>query len=1125
MNRDPFYTQIVEKLNGTLDADIFEDCASDLLRSIYPGLTPIRGGSDSGMDGAIGDNAGEPFPLVTTTSDDVISNLTRNLTTYKKDGGTRRVAVLACSCSLTPRRKNNLFARARELDFELQNIHDQSAFANLLYNNPHWCLELLNLPSTPPPLSKIPKTERPFLNAPLVGRGTSLDWLYQTRGDRLLLGQPGSGKTFLLHKLAEDNRGLFLISRTREEIASGIRSQLPTAIFVDDAARDRDLIITLRHMRQEMNIDFDIIATGWLGEKNELIQSLNLPDSRVHHLDHLTRDEIVEVVHGAGIKGSERLIKEIVDQAEGRPGLAVTLTLLCLQGGIRDVVIGDFLSSFVLDFAGRFIDERSTYILAVLSLTGNQGATLSALEQILKIPITDLHRTIKKLAASGVVMEITGGQITVRPPALRYALVRNVFFTGTGLPIEPILKQLPNRLEAIFTLIGTRGRGANISDDLLRSLVSELDMPNGWEAYAWLGHNEAEWAFYQCSGFLKPIAAPGLANAPELYLPALLTSCIGDDRPLHANPDHVLRLIEDWVKSADPGTIDSLEHRQILLTILEKWLSSGGDWNVGGKALQLVMSPQFENHSSDPGSGRRFSIKNGIVSSDNIEKIKALWPRVLRVICSIVIENWSSIHGLIEEWAYPGRFGVSLPENVYSNIRSFANQMLVDVISQTTQHPGTLHWANELAKNCDFEVQVNLDTDFETLYPPFFHDDDLKESQEHWLKSLKVMTDQWSLEKPEVVAQSLAHIEDEARKVNISWPRLSTNLSSNLADLAVECLPWAKAFLAKNLPSDLLYPFLKRAMDTNETGWQEFFIDNLSHPALQDSIVSLILTSNGPPNKLLLQVLKMLDKRHFQWIRLVCSQNAVPEQHLRLLFNHVDSTVAQAAAEGEWLAEPKGVIRSSLIQDWEKVIVRSSVETSSDHGFWLGEIFSKSPDLSLLWLRRLISQRGDKYSSFLYRNVLRAAISSLSHGSRLELLEQVPDEYGFDKLVIHLVEKSPERYQCLLDISRLKRYHLVPLSGDLSDEWFKLATLATQAGFGARDIAIATMEDDADILHNMDGEADKWANWIKRFEKISSNDDAIIKMIAETGTEIATKRLKSAQDRLRNESVYGYFSD
>jgi hypothetical protein len=757
-----------------------------------------------------------------------------------------------------------------------------------------------------------------------------------------------------------------------------------------------------------------------------------------------------------------------------------------------------------------------------VSLAGDQGMTLLALSKILNTPTTDLHRIINQLAESGVVMQVMGDRIVVRPPALRDALIKNTFFSGVALPIEPLLDQIPNRYETVMALIRARNRGANVPDHLLRALVSELGRPKVWEEYAWLGRKEAEWAFYQCSDFLKPIAVPGLANAPELYLPELLTSCIGDDRPLHSNPDHILRLIEDWVKSTDPGTIETIEHRQTLLTILEKWLNPRGDWNVGSKALKLVMSPQFENHFSDPGSGRRVSIKNGIVSFDNLQKIKTLWPRTLNLLDSITIENWSPLHELIEEWAYPGRFGVRLPENFVKDMAAFAKQMLIDIISLATQHPGTLHWANEIAKNCDFEPEIALDTDFETLYPPFFRDEDLNENQARWEKSLRIMADKWSSKEPEAVAQSLAHIENEARKANLSWPRLSVNLCLNLANIAIECLPWVEAFLAKNLPNDLSYPFLKRAMETNETGWQEYFIDNLDHPTLQDSIVSLILTSNNPPNILLNQVLQRLDKRHYQWIRLVCSQKAVPEQHLHLLFNNNDSTVAQAAAEGEWLAEPKGLIRPSLMEDWKKAILRSNVETSSDHGFWLGEILSKEPDLSLRWLSSLISERGDKYLSFLYRTVIRAAVSSLPYSSRLAILEQVPAEYGFDTLVIDLVNKSPEIYQSLLSNSRLQLYHLVPLSGDINDAWFNLVTLATQAGYKADEIVIATIEEHTDSLTNMDREVDKWSNWIECFEKISFEADPMLREIAKVGVGLATERLRAAQNRLRNESIYGY---
>src|SRR5829696_2034069 len=99
--RDPFYRQIIERLSGTLDPELFERCATDLLRQTLPGLVPIRGGSDAGMDGGVADGEGPVYPLVVTTSNDVIGNFTHNLSQYKEKGGKRRHVALATSRALT----------------------------------------------------------------------------------------------------------------------------------------------------------------------------------------------------------------------------------------------------------------------------------------------------------------------------------------------------------------------------------------------------------------------------------------------------------------------------------------------------------------------------------------------------------------------------------------------------------------------------------------------------------------------------------------------------------------------------------------------------------------------------------------------------------------------------------------------------------------------------------------------------------------------------------------------------------------------------------------------------------------------------------------------------------------
>jgi hypothetical protein len=157
MIRDPVYRQIIDRLSSSVDPELFEQCAADILRAIYPSLVPVFGGTDAGMDGAIADGKGEAFPLVTTTGKDVIGNLTKNLKSYVKGGSDSRKAVLATSQNLTPQRKQNLLVRAKELGFTLIQIHDQQAIANLLYSESKWCLELLELTGDLPALSAIPK--------------------------------------------------------------------------------------------------------------------------------------------------------------------------------------------------------------------------------------------------------------------------------------------------------------------------------------------------------------------------------------------------------------------------------------------------------------------------------------------------------------------------------------------------------------------------------------------------------------------------------------------------------------------------------------------------------------------------------------------------------------------------------------------------------------------------------------------------------------------------------------------------------------------------------------------------------------------------------------------------------
>lgn len=313
MNRDPFYRHIVDALAETLDGNLFEQCVCDLLRDVYPGLVPIPGGHDAGMDGAIVDLEGEPYPLVATTSSDVRRNFRNSLDRYKEEGGLRRQVVVATSQDLTPTRIRNLRDDARARDFTLVGYHTRADIANRLYVSPRWCKDLLGIVGDPEPLSAVSDSRRPRLSSAVIGRSDDHEWLLGLTEDAVMSGVPGCGKTFVMEELATKGDGLFLVSDDPTRVAEGIRSQQPTRILVDDAHFRLQDLTMLRRLREELGITFVIIASCWPGRIEEVTRELAIPQTRstLRELRLLTKAEIADVVHSCEIPVRDALLREL----------------------------------------------------------------------------------------------------------------------------------------------------------------------------------------------------------------------------------------------------------------------------------------------------------------------------------------------------------------------------------------------------------------------------------------------------------------------------------------------------------------------------------------------------------------------------------------------------------------------------------------------------------------------------------------------------------------------------------------------------------------------------------------------------------------------------------------------
>lgn len=789
MKRDSFYHQIIEGLRKHLDPYLFEECCADILRVDFPTLVPIRGGSDSGMDGAIADGKGLPFPLICTTGEDVIGNLTKSITSYLKDGGTRREAVLATSQELTPKKRRNVEVRAKDLGFTLVQIYSQGAIANRLYYNQHWCKALLSLIGEPSPLSVVPCTTRPLLGETLIGREKDMKWLQETTGDRLLVGQPGSGKTFLLHIFAKQGSGFFVVKKDCSAIAPAIRTQRPKTLIVDDAHMDTQFLAELRQLRGEIGSSFEIIATCWPNAQQKVANSLNQPTSHIHTLDLLTRPEIVEVVKSAGIQGPLELIREIVNQAQGRPGLAVTLAYLCLNGDVQKVALGDALSGSILSTFEPLVGKKASAILAAFAIGGDSGMPIRTVAESLRLPDIDIHNIVTELASGGVITEIRHtNTLLVNPAALRFALVRDIFFKGpASLDPMTLIEHAQDLAQVASTLIGAKFRGAHVPPELLLSILEKARSEDAWNHYAWLGKDEANTVLERHPELLIKVARAALHKTPERAIPLLLKTAVGDERQLSSATDHPLRLISDWINESYPGSGEVIGRRETLLKVIKAVLSKGADPTTCLKALSFVFSLGYEQHTSDPGLGRTITFTHGPVTRDEVKSVGKLWPDALSMIRKIKNPDWLLVIEIIRKIAFPGI------SNTYEGFRQVRKeivaQMLKDLLSMPKVGPGLLHRIKGIARQLEINLRIALDKEFEILFP-FEELDNWQTAQERQRKAVAKLVEKWEKLSLNQVVRKIALFEKEAKVVGINYPRWMPTLCWEISQRVEKRLPW-----------------------------------------------------------------------------------------------------------------------------------------------------------------------------------------------------------------------------------------------------------------------------------------------------------------------------------------------
>lgn len=1135
---DPHHASILNALQDKLDPAVFQACAVALLQRDYPRLVAVNGpGGDDGFDGAVSDETSpQPYPLIATAGHHLVQNLTKNLDQAQRKGWKLNRAIFATSKNITPKTREKLHAAARDRHVDLIQTYDQDWFAGRLYHEPEWCKRLLGVAGRPHALSVYPVTQRPHLGTEVLGREKEMQWLLdRPRADRLLVGEPGSGKTFLLRSLALQGEARFLVDMNREQIANDLRSLQPGTVIVDDAHVHVEWITALMQIRREVRSDFQIIGVSWPGEAAAVRTALQVSLENQYELRRLDADTMIKIIKAAGIAGPDELLREIRRQAAGRPGLAVTLVHLCLDGDIKNVVSGESLLDQIESSFRSIVGDDSLILLAPFALGGDAGATKDRVAEVLGMSIKEVAVKLAKLATSGVVEEIpqnlssgtsSNWPLSVMPPRMRGALVRRIFYGGPGsLPIDRFLPAARNPLDALKTLIEARACGAPLPE--LEQLLEEANHASLWLKYAFLGKREVNFVLDRCPDLILQLAEPSLLYVPERAIPMLLLEA-GKDTKSDSSWDwmlppssrkRVLDTLERWISEYSIDREGLLGRRTKLIKAARNWWEYSRNTDVALSAMCIALNPVYRFSRTDPGLGTTVTLTERALPAELIDELAELWPLASGVVGQSVDLPWNALFALMEKFWHP-----RLP--VHQNVGNrFMQRVVNDLSDASRQHPGIQRRIGQLAEILGVEFDEASDSVFECLYPrpqERFEMGSIDRERVVHSKKIEALAASWDHFAMDDIACRLAEVEDEATLARISYPRQSADLCRMLARKCTNPIAYAMAFMARRLPADLVDPFVRRAITGDPASWSIVEIC-LNDEAYKHVGVAVALADSGAPLEVI-RTAVLRAKGTGQFIQHICLRGEVSKAALLELFQAEDEGVAIAASIGHWEARQNPDQAVSHGTAWREAILRSADGDAADsehHSYWISQIMERDDNLAVEWLIRRVGRESDSYAHHVEK-IARRCAATIQEAQRRTVLRLLrpsqrtwPDER---ELVSVLVGDSSELYRELLDSRDLANLHLAPLMGQPTQAWATKALMALNHGYKVDQIVAAAIYT---MISWTGSESAMWAEWRYAFDRLQDDTDPRVVMIGAQGSEMFLSLETKAKELERHEEIYG----
>ena len=1078
--KDPLYREIEKRLSERLDPVLFERCAVELLRPVYLGLVPVSGGDDAGMDGAISmPTGGPPVPLVCTTAVDVIGNLTKSLESYRKSGGKSQEAVLVTSQALTARKRRNLERRAEEMDFQLRNVHDRNDLTGRLYCHSEWRRELLGITGDLPALSVYPRLHNPRHGADrtLVGRDEAASWVLSQRDDFVLVGQPGVGKRSLLRLLALEGRGLFVVTNDLARIAEGCRAERPEFLLLEDAhllAKDShshsDLLSAICRMRWEIGASFKVGATTWTWPDRRVADAIG-PAAATKTIHPLSRPDTAKVVRSIAPKLPKAAVAEIVDQSEGRPGLAATLAehvgavadAATRAGPASELGVPSAASrpadgQLLLDHlrrscTSRGLTGRDLDVLAVFALAGSTGMALARVADVLREGEARVDQVLSKVAPTGIIND-RGHHVAIVGPVLRVALVARTFFQGpSSLSVCEYLSAMPDPRAATETLIDARARGASVSHELIQSRLPDdaIQGPDRelWQRYAGTGKTAVKWIVQAHPRQIPTVALCALRALPTTVLSKLISAMSSQDESVPSQAHHddllvgqdthpALSAIQEWIREP---THDTVRRRQWLFDTLASSFEGSQQppmelHRTVASLVPLVFSLRLDALDPDPiklGTVR-FDIRG--LSPDHVEQIHALWKLSTDLLRKA--NALDTARGIARSWATaPRRLGRVLPPETARVVQDFAARMITDVVGWSDGRPGVVLWAKQIAAECkvhaaglpatpsDLEELFGIRPDASTL------DRD---------RAVRLVAEKLADRPAAAGVDRLLHYQEAARVTLHKWTALGAveKVVHHIAECTQEPSAWVTALAFRQADVRWMKPFVD-AMLAKDRGCEEGWRALLDRNEYRDVVVQSAIYWSRVPEDVVAYVLEQLADPDA--MPGVVFWKDVPNTWKERMLTHENRRVAEVAACEMYREyqnhDPKLLTLSRTARtSWRRAIV------ASDDEMVLAFAIQHHPDVAKAWF---LSPDTSGSSTF-----YAEAASVLDSDAKLQLVRAMPASTG-PRAFVALVGRDATLYKEFLSRRDLEPMHLEPLADRVPSP--ALAITALDHGYSPNDIA------------------------------------------------------------------------